>query len=102
MPICYFPTKNGRKCSRWVTPTKAARTAGRCFHHVGKVWVPAYEIYHWDTFDNSTVLIGECQTFQEALCCVRRRYGDRLKANGADQVDIVDVNGNIVWCHKTG
>jgi hypothetical protein len=55
-----------------------------------------FGIYHWDTFDNETFLISEAKTLKEAIAKVYKRYGDRIQNNGADQVDIVDLEGNIV------
>lgn len=59
-------------------------------------------IYHWDTFDNETLLIDEADTLTQARAKVRKRYGDRIRVSGADQVDIVDKAGNIVECFKVG
>lgn len=57
----------------------------------------AYGIYHWDTFDNETLLIGEARTLKAAQDFVQKRYAGRIGSDGADQVDIVDRKGNIVW-----
>lgn len=57
----------------------------------------AFGIYHWDTFDNETLLIGEANTLEEAKKFVQTRYAGRIGPDGADQVDIVDRSGNIVW-----
>lgn len=48
-----------------------------------------YGIYHWDTFDGSTFLLGEVDTLDEAEKFVVDRYGGRLRSDGADRVDIV-------------
>ena len=56
-----------------------------------------FGIYHWDTFDNETLLVGEADTLEEAKKKVKDKYGDRIQPlRGADQVDIVDQAGNIV------
>lgn len=55
-----------------------------------------FGVYHWDTFDNETLLVGESDTVQGAEKIVRDKYGDRIRGTGADQVDIVDSEGNIV------
>ena len=55
-----------------------------------------FGVYHWDTFDNTTFLVGEADTRVKAEKIVRKRYGNRISGNGADQVDIVDKKGNIV------
>lgn len=53
-------------------------------------------VYHWDTFDNETILINEFETFEEADKFVRSRYNGRIGPNGADRIDIVDKQGNIL------
>lgn len=55
-----------------------------------------YGIYHWDTFDNATSLIGQKDTIKEVRDFVEKEYGDRLSPHGADRVDVVDLNGNVV------
>jgi len=55
----------------------------------------AYGVYHWDTFDNETFLIGEADTLEEAQEIVQARYRGRIGPDGADKVDIVH-NGHIV------
>lgn len=55
-----------------------------------------FGVYHWDTFDNETLLIAEADTLEEAQDIVNERYKGRISGNGADQVDIVDKKGNIV------
>lgn len=55
-----------------------------------------FGVYHWDTFDNETLLIGEADTLDEAVDFVEDRYKHRISDSGADQVDIVDLSGNIV------
>ena len=56
----------------------------------------AFGIYHWDTFDNETILIAERASLKAAQEFVQRRYAGRIGSDGADQVDIVDRLGNIV------
>jgi len=60
-----------------------------------------FGIYHWDTFDNETILIGETDTLIDAQQFVQEKYKDRLDSNGADRVDIVDQLGNIVDHYST-
>lgn len=55
-----------------------------------------YGIYYWDTFDNETILIREVDTLEEAIAFVKKEYKDRIHKSGADQIDIVDLRGNIV------
>ena len=55
-----------------------------------------FGIYHWDTFDNETILIAEADTFKKAKEKVKKRYKDRIGPSGADKVDIVDLRGNVV------
>lgn len=38
----------------------------------------AFGIYHWDTFDNVTLLIAEADTLEAAEKKVKQRYGDRI------------------------
>ena len=54
------------------------------------------KIYHWDTFDHETLLIGRAKTLEAAEKFVKDRYGERLSNSGADKVDIVDEQGNVV------
>ncbi len=56
----------------------------------------AFGIYHWDTFDNETILIKEADLLEEAEEYVKQHYGNRLSANGADRVEIVDKKGKVV------
>ncbi len=64
-----------------------------------------FGVYHWDTFDNETFLItknystdekAEFDTIEEAEACVKEIYAGHISDNGADQVDIVNLNGDIV------
>ena len=55
-----------------------------------------FTIYHWDTFDNETFEKGTAKTLAEAQEFVRNEYGSRIRADGADRVDIVDLAGNVV------
>lgn len=55
-----------------------------------------YLVYYWDTFDNVTLLVGEADSLEKAKEIMRNKYGDRLSPIGADQVDIVDLAGNVV------
>lgn len=61
----------------------------------------AFGIYHWDTFDNETILIGEADTLVEAQEFVQERYKGRLGSNGADRVDIVNQLGDVVDHYST-
>ena len=62
----------------------------------------AFGVYHWDTFDNDTILIGESKTQKQAHAFVQKRYKGRISGNGADKVDIVDKGGNIVGQFSVG
>lgn len=55
-----------------------------------------FGIYHWDIFDNETILIGEANTLVEAKAFVKGRYHNRISNRGADRVDIVNLQGNVV------
>jgi hypothetical protein len=56
----------------------------------------AYGIYHWDTFDNETDLIGEADTLAEAQEFVQVKYYGHISPDGADRVDIVDQFGDVL------
>ena len=56
----------------------------------------AFGIYHWDTFDNETILIAEADTLEAAEQKVKDRYGSRISGKGADKVDIVNGKGDVV------
>ncbi len=55
-----------------------------------------FTIHHWDTFDNATIEIGWANTLAEAEAFVEEKYKGRICPNGADQVDIVNANRDIV------
>ena len=55
-----------------------------------------FGIYHWDTFDNTTFLVDECDSIMGAKNRIKKRYGDRITSSGADRVDIVDRDGNVI------
>jgi len=61
-----------------------------------------FGIYHWDTFDNETLLVAEADTRDQAIEKVKERYKGRLRENGADRVDIVDREGNVVEKFSVG
>lgn len=61
-----------------------------------------FGVYHWDTFDNETFLIGESDTLDEARNLVQEKYKGRIKSTGADRVDIVNKLGNIVDHYPVG
>lgn len=61
-----------------------------------------YGVYHWDTFDNENFLVGEADTQEEAENLVKERYGDRIRDNGADFVDIVNSKGDVVKKYAVG
>jgi len=58
-----------------------------------------FGIYHWDTFDNETILVGEADTEAQAIKFVEKKYGDRIASNGADVVDIV-MNTKVIRSYK--
>lgn len=59
-----------------------------------------FGIYHWDTFDNVSLLITERDSLQEAQDYIKKEYGDRISSNGADVVEIVNKKGDIVSRYK--
>ena len=62
----------------------------------------SFGIYHWDTFDNETILIGEADTLAEARSFVKDRYAGQIGPKGADRVDIVNRDGDIIEQVKVG
>lgn len=61
-----------------------------------------FGVYHWDTFDNETFLKHEADTIQDCKKWIMGHYGDRLRGNGADRVEIVDNEGNIKEKYNVG
>jgi len=58
--------------------------------------VDAFTIYHWDTFDNETISVGGAKTLEAAERKVEEKYKGRISVSGADRVDIVDRDGNVI------
>jgi len=56
----------------------------------------AFGIYHWDTFDNVTLLVEESDSLPEAEAIVATKYGGRIGPHGADRVDVVNQAGTVV------
>jgi hypothetical protein len=64
-----------------------------------KKHIKAFGVYYWDTFeegDDSTFLLHETDTLNEAKEYVQKKYKDRISPSGADQIDIVNKDGDIV------
>lgn len=61
-----------------------------------------YGVYYWDTFDDETLFLKEFDDFQEACHYVEQRYEGRIRHSGADKVDIVDRQGNVVKQYSVG
>ena len=61
-----------------------------------------FGIYHWDMFDNTTLLVGEAGTITEAVKFIEDKYGKRIRNDGADRVEVVDLNGNILRRFNVG
>ena len=61
-----------------------------------------FGVYHWDTFDNETWLVGEADTVEEAEALVDDKYGNRIRMDGADRVDIVNATGEVVKKYCVG
>jgi hypothetical protein len=55
-----------------------------------------FGIYHWDTFDNTTVFVDEAVSLSKAIQKVKKKYKGRIDPQGADRVDIVNLNGDVV------
>jgi len=50
-----------------------------------------FGVYHWDTFDNETFFKKDFDILEEAESYIEEEYKGRIRSNGADQVDIVDL-----------
>lgn len=61
-----------------------------------------YGIYLWDTFDNSTILIDEADSIEEAEDIAHNSYGDSMNLHGADRIEVVDLKGNIILWWNIG
>ena len=61
-----------------------------------------FGVYHWDTFDNETILIDEFDTLKEAEDFVAEKYKGRVRPDGADKVDIVNLKGVVVKQFSVG
>jgi len=55
-----------------------------------------FGVYHWDTFDNETIMLEEFDELSAAEEYVADKYKGRIGPQGADKVDIVNSNGKIV------
>ncbi len=55
-----------------------------------------FGVYHWDTFDNETLLIEEFFNLEAAKEFVEEHYDGRISHQGADKVDIVNSRGKLV------
>lgn len=69
---------------------------------MGILHTKKYGVYHWDTFDNTTIFITEANTIKEAEEKIKEHYKENLRVNGADRVDIVGREGNIVKHFSVG
>lgn len=59
-----------------------------------------FGVYHWDTFDNETIMLEEFDELSDAEEYVIEKYKGRISTQGADQVDIVDLKGEIIGRYK--
>ncbi len=59
-----------------------------------------FGIYHWDTVDDETMLLSQADTIKEAEEYVKKHCC--VEAYGADQVDIVDLRGNVIRTFPIG
>lgn len=55
-----------------------------------------FVICYWDTFDNETFKVGHAKTLEIAEALVDAQYKGRIRADGADSVEIIDLRGHIV------
>jgi len=65
-------------------------------HNHRKTQTKKYGVYHWDTFDNVTLLLHEDNDLTKCKNYVTIRYAGRIALDGADRVDIVDDRGNVL------
>lgn len=62
-----------------------------------KVEEDLYDVFHWDTFDNTTLPVGNSFPTKEAAeNFIHERYGARISTSGADVVDIVERRSGTV------
>ena len=61
-----------------------------------------FVICHWDTFDGTTFVVDEAETLGEAVKKVKERYKGRIRESGADRVQIVDCEGDVVKRYSVG
>jgi len=61
-----------------------------------------FGVYHWDTFDDETLLIYQSDSLEDAKRFVFERYRGRIGGNGADQVDIVNSRGDVLKTYLVG
>jgi len=59
-----------------------------------------FGVYHWDTFDNETTFCSEFDKLEDAKSYITSNFN--TMKNGADQVDIIDLEGNVVEIFKIG
>ena len=76
--------------------------SGRYARKMLKTHKLEFGVYHWDTFDNDTVLLREFDDLAEAVDYVKDRYGERLRDSGADRVEIVNSVGSVVRRWRVG
>jgi hypothetical protein len=59
-----------------------------------------FAICHWDTFEedpaDATFKVGGANTLEEAVAWVEKHYEGKISASGADRVQIVDEDGDVV------
>ena len=55
-----------------------------------------FGVYHWDTFDNETLLLDEFSSLKQAQEYVAEKYKGRISATGADQIDIINKAGDLL------
>lgn len=55
-----------------------------------------FGVYHWDTFDNETILMDQFDKIDQAIEYIKTKYQNRISVRGADKVDIVNSKGIVV------
>lgn len=65
------------------------------------IQVKKYGVYHWDTFDGGVILLKDFDELLKAKKYLQNRYKGRLDSKGADKVEIVTKEGDIVESYST-
>ena len=64
--------------------------------------MPLNHTKEFGVYQLQTALIIEADTIEEADKKIKEYYGDRIKDDGADQVRVVDSDGNVIKSYNVG